>query len=178
MQRLYVLLLSSFFFSPLLLSAYQDCKLTILVDPVSKNFRARDISKDGNDVAKYGGSATGGSYNSDTLQLDVPLDINTVTLDLSPEYKKNSVWECSFQNSVNKNNIVVNYSLVATNGQGGGVSNGNAFIPVTVQNDRLRFRRRRKVVRGDIRFIFDLSASTAVRAGNYTGVLTIEVHEN
>jgi len=158
------------------LQAYQDCKFKILKDPIRKRIKAREISSTGDDVVSEGGSASGGSLSGYTLTLDGAVDISNISLNLSPEYIKKKVWRCNFKRRVNRNRLVVNYTLTAANGQHGGISNGSAFIPVTVETDRLRIRRRKKV-KGDVKFIFDLSSSQATRSGNYTGVLNIEVYE-
>jgi len=138
--------------------AFQDCTIKMLIDPVKKNIRANDI--------------TYGAGN------DIAIDSFTIPLELSPSKIKKRVWRCKFSQSVNRQNIVVNYTLIASNGQSGGVSNGSSFIPTTMITDRLRFRNNDKVVRGDIGFQFNLNSPQAKLSGNYTGVLTIEVYEN
>ena len=164
--------------SPFTLYGFQDCKLKILVDPVSKSIRAGKItSNQGDDIAKDSFTINGITVNNNTLTLDTVTDLS-LNLDLTPSVVKRRVWRCNFKKSVNRQNIVVNYTLVAANGQSGGISNGSAFIPITVSTQRLRFRNRRKRVLGDIKFVFDLSHAQARASGNYGGVLTIEVYEN
>ena len=164
--------------SPFTLYGFQDCKLKILIDPVSKSVRANKITLgQGDDIDKDSFSVNGLSVNNNVLTLDTINDLS-LSLQLSPSIVKKRVWRCNFQKKVNKNNIVVKYTLVAANGQNGGISNGSAFIPTTVTTERLRFRNRRKRVLGDIKFAFDLSHTQATASGNYRGVLTIDVHEN
>lgn len=157
------------------LHAYQDCKFKILKDPVFGSLDARDIAGS-EDIEADSGSASGGTYDSYTLTLDGAVDIGNVSLDLSPEFVKKQVWRCNFKRRINTNKLVINYTVTAANGRNGGISNGSAFIPVTVETNRLRIRRGRRV-KGDVRFIFDLSSSQATRSGNYSGVLNIEVYE-
>jgi hypothetical protein len=169
----------AFFLFASSLQAYQDCKFKILKDPIRKRIKAREISSAGDDVVSDGGSASGGSFSGYTLTLDGAVDISNVSLNLSPEYIKKKVWRCNFKRRIHKNRLVVKYTLTAANGQHGGISNGSAFIPVRVETDRLYIRSRRKKVKvkGNVKFIFDLSSSQATRPGNYTGVLNIEVYE-
>lgn len=165
-------------FSPFTLYGFQDCNLKILIDPVSKSIRANKItSNQGDDIDKNSFTINGITVNNNTLTLNTVTDLS-LNLDLSPSKVLRRVWQCDFNNKVNKNNIVVKYTLVAANGQNGGISNGSAFIPTVVSTKRLRFRNRRKSVLGDIQFVFDLSHAQATVSGNYGGVLTIEVYEN
>ena len=176
MRLLSLLWLLSFF--PFSLYGYQDCTFKIRINPVTETIRANDITLgQGDDISEDSISVNSLTFSGDTLTLDT-LNNSNLSLVLSQSIVKKRVWRCNFQNSVNKDNVVVNYTLVATNGQQGGISNGNAFIPTTVKTDRLRFRRRRKRVLGDIEFILDLSDPRAKVSGSYSGVLTIEVYEN
>lgn len=163
---------------PFSLYAFQDCKLKINFDPVSASISANKITLgQGDEIAENSISINGISVNNNILTLDTVNNSN-LNLQLSQSTVKKKVWQCDFTKKVNKQNIVVNYTLVASNGQSGGISNGNAFIPTTVQTQRLRFRNRRKSVLGDIKLVFDLSHVQAKTSGNYGGVLNIEVYEN
>jgi len=107
-----------------------------------------------------------------------PIDTTTVGLNLSPTVTRRRVWRCRFQNPVNRQNLTVSYTLVSLNGQMGRVSLGSSSIPTTVRTKRLRFRRRGRVVTGDVEFRFDLSSPQMKHAGDYKGILTINVIEN
>lgn len=163
--------------SPFTLYGFQECKLKIRLDPVKASIRAGKItSKAGDDIADDSIMANGLILSGDTLSLDT---VNTpgTKLNLFPGKSKRRVWRCDFQNSVNIDNIAVKYTLVAANGRSGGISNGNAFIPITVRTRKLIYKNNRKTVFGDMKFIFDLSYVQAKASGQYGGVLTIEVYE-
>ncbi len=158
------------------LFALQDCRITILVDPVKENIRANNITNGaGSNIESDAGALTiDGLINTGSS----PIDTTTVGLNLSPSITRQSVWRCDFQNSVNRQNLTVSYTLVALNGQTGRVSLGASSIPTTVRTKRLRFQRRGRVVTGDVEFLFDLSSPQMKHAGDYKGILTINVIEN
>ena len=137
---------------------YQNCKFKVLVNPVNKNIAANKITNGNGD--------------------DIAIDDFNINLNLTPAYVRKKVWRCRFKKKVKRNRIYVKYTLVATNGQSNGISNGGFFIPTEVTTKRLRINNNRKVVKGDVKFKFDLGGAQATSSGNYTGVLTIEVYEN
>ena len=158
------------------LFALQDCRITILVDPVKKNIKANDITNGaGNDITSNAGALT---IDGLTNTGGTPIDTTTVGLNLSPAVTGRRVWRCDFQNPVNRQNLTVSYTLVSLNGQTGRVSLGSSSIPTTVRTKQLRFQRRGRVVTGDVEFQFDLSSPQMKHAGDYKGILTINVIEN
>jgi len=158
------------------LFAYQDCRITILVDPVKKKIRASNITNGaGSNVQSDAGALTiDGLINTGST----PIDTTTVGLNLSPTVTRRKVWRCRFQSPVRRRNLSVTYTLVSLNGQPGRVSLGSSSIPTTVRTKRLRLRNRRKTVIGDVEFRFDLSSPQMKQSGRYKGYLTIDVHEN
>ena len=166
--------------SPFSLSASQDCKIKIKIDPIGSNISANDITAgqgDDIEVASLGIGLTNINANQITYVLGDDIAVDNF-LNLSPIYIENRGWECRFKKKVDRQRITGTYNLIASSGQSGGISNGNFFIPTIVRTKSLYFEKKDKVVVGDIEFEFDLGAPKATSSGNYNGVLTIEVHEN
>ena len=174
MKLIFILLLFPFFLFP-----SQVCKIKI--DSVLSNINANDITNGLGDNIAVASFSTGlTSINANEITYTLGDDIAVANfLNLSPIYTQNRVWECRFKNKVDRQRITVIYSLSASNGQSGGISNGNNFfIPTAVRTKNLYFEKKDKLVVGDIEFELDLGALQATSSGNYDGVLTIEVYEN